>query len=40
MAENYMNYVEDACMNTFTRDQAARARYVLENSPRRTSLVP
>ena len=37
MADNYMNYVEDACMNTFTRDQAAGARYVLENEIRQRS---
>lgn len=39
MIENYMNFSFDRCMNTFTNDQIARMRYVLENSPRRTSLV-
>lgn len=39
MVENYMNFVEDRCMNVFTKDQAARMHYVLENSPRRRSLL-
>lgn len=38
MVENYMNYTDDACMNTFTNDQIARIHYVLENSPRRRTL--
>ena len=39
MVENYMNYVFDRCMNVFTNDQVARMRYVLENSPRRNTLI-
>ena len=39
MVENYMNWTSDRCMNTFTNDQIARMHYVLENSPRRKSLL-
>lgn len=39
MIENYMDYSSDRCMNIFTRDQVARMHIVLENSPRRKSLV-
>lgn len=39
MIENYMDYSNDHCMNTFTNDQIARMRIVLENSPRRKSLL-
>lgn len=39
MVQNYMDYSEDACMNLFTRDQKARMRTVLRNSPRRGSLL-
>jgi hypothetical protein len=39
MIENYMDYSHDRCMNIFTKDQAARMRIVLENSPRRKSLL-
>ena len=39
MIENYMDYTNDACMNLFTNDQKARMRIVLENSPRRLSLL-
>lgn len=39
MVQNYMDYSEDACMNLFTRDQKARMRTVLKNSPRRGSLL-
>lgn len=38
MIENYMDYTNDACMNTFTQDQKARILAVMENSPRRASL--
>jgi hypothetical protein len=38
MFENYMDYSNDACLNTFTADQALRATTVLANSPRRVSL--
>lgn len=39
MYSNYLNYTDDACMNIFTKDQKARMRLVLENSPRRKSLL-
>jgi hypothetical protein len=39
MIENYMDYSYDRCMNIFTNDQIARMRTVLENSPRRKSLL-
>lgn len=39
MIENYMDYTDDACMNIFTNDQIRRMRTVLENSPRRKSLL-
>lgn len=39
MYSNYLNYTDDACMNVFTLDQKERMRIVLENSPRRTSLL-
>ncbi len=38
MVENYMDYSDDACMNTFTNDQKTRVLTVLANSPRRGSL--
>ncbi|MEQ8477554.1 M43 family zinc metalloprotease [Fulvivirga sp.] len=39
MIENYMDYTNDECMNIFTNDQIYRMRTVLENSPRRKSLL-
>jgi hypothetical protein len=39
MFENYMDYTDDQCMNLFTLCQKNRMRIVLENSPRRSSLV-
>lgn len=39
MIENYMDYSYDQCMNIFTNDQIARMHVVLENSPRRKSLL-
>lgn len=39
MIENYMDYSSDRCMNIFTKDQVSRMHTVLENSPRRKSLL-
>jgi hypothetical protein len=39
MVQNFMDYSDDACMNLFTREQKTRMRNVLENSPRRRSLL-
>ncbi|SHK48709.1 Por secretion system C-terminal sorting domain-containing protein [Reichenbachiella agariperforans] len=39
MAQNYMDYTADKCMNIFTVDQKERMRTVIENSPRRKSLL-
>ncbi|PIB35397.1 hypothetical protein BFP72_08310 [Reichenbachiella sp. 5M10] len=39
MFQNYMDYTDDVCMNLFTLDQKSRMRTVLENSPRRKSLL-
>ncbi|MEO0469260.1 MAG: M43 family zinc metalloprotease [Bacteroidota bacterium] len=39
MYQNYMYYTDDACMNIFTACQKTRMRTVLENSPRRLSLI-
>lgn len=39
MIANYMNYTPDHVMNVFTNDQITRMHYVLENSPRRNSLL-
>ena len=39
MFQNYMDYTTDACMNLFTMEQKERMRIVLENSPRRASLL-
>lgn len=39
MVQNYMDYTDDKCMNLFTQDQRARMRAILENSPRRKSLL-
>ena len=39
MIQNYMDYTSDVCMSLFTLDQKTRIRTVLENSPRRNSLL-
>ncbi|MBD2751448.1 M43 family zinc metalloprotease [Spirosoma validum] len=39
MVQNYMDYSNDACMNIFTINQKDRIRAVMNNSPRRVSLL-
>jgi len=39
MFMNFMDYTDDECMNLFTQDQKFRMRTVLDNSPRRASLL-
>jgi hypothetical protein len=39
MYDNYMNYTDDACMNIYSKGQAARMDVIINNSPRRVSLL-
>ena len=39
MFQNYMDYTNDVCMNLYTKQQVERMLTVLENSPRRASLL-
>lgn len=39
MYQNYMDYTLDACLNTFTLNQAQRMQTVMDNSPNRRELV-
>lgn len=39
MHENFMDYVDDRCMNSFSQGQVDRMRTVIENAPMRDALV-
>ena len=39
MFENYMDYSDDGCMNTFTANQVSRCQTAMDNSPRRLALI-
>ena len=39
MFQNYLDYTDDACMNFFSQGQVDRMSVILQNSPRRLSLL-
>lgn len=39
MFQNFLDFTDDDCLNLFTKGQVERMRIVLENSPRRASLL-
>jgi len=39
MFQNFMDYTDDACVNTFTTDQALRCQTTMDNSARRLTLI-
>src|SRR5260221_209175 len=39
MYANYMNYTDDACMNIYSKGQVSRMDVIINNSPRRVSLL-
>jgi hypothetical protein len=39
MVQNFQDYTDDACMNLFTQGQIERMKIVIENSPRRNTLL-
>jgi len=39
MYDNYLNYTDDACMNIFSKGQVSRMDVIINNSPRRVSLL-
>ncbi|MFN8277093.1 MAG: PKD domain-containing protein [Chitinophagales bacterium] len=39
MVQNYMDYTDDGCMNIFTNDQKTRILTIINNAPRRVTLL-